>query len=242
MKMEGQRADCFTEAVRGARVGRGGARGGGRGGFAGVNGNGAKKSDGPADAWPTTTATTSEEWNNQVEQSEAASAHEDDGGWGDEPAKETPAPTKPESSKVDFAAAAAKSVEQAKNTAAGAWGAGKPKSLSKQAPPTPAAAPVAPVAAAPAAPAPVAAAPVAAPTPVAAPAVPAVPAAKPKMTWAQIAKCVHPCLLFFFLLFLADRMQARRAAQACPSSSSQGRARACGCPRGACSGGRGGGD
>jgi hypothetical protein len=182
-----------TAAVRGARIGRAGARAG-RGGYGNVNG-GAKKSDAPIDAWPTTTATTADGWSSQVEQAEAASAHGDEDGWG-EPAQPEP--------KIEEPVAAPEPVKR------GAWGKELPKSVQ---PPKQAAAPVAaapPPAAAPAAPA--------------APLAPAAPAPKPKMTWAQIAKCVE-------LTIRANISQAHREAQArTPSPCSQGsRARASCC-------------
>lgn len=77
------------EPFRGGRGGRGGLRGG-RGGFVNANGgvNGAKK----ADALPTSTATTTEGWANQVGQ--AITAEGEDGGWGS-------TAIEPESSKAD---------------------------------------------------------------------------------------------------------------------------------------------
>lgn len=144
---------------------------------------GAKKTDGPSEGWPTTTATTIDGWSSQVEQAEAASAHEDDGGWGDAPASE-PAKTEEPAAPVE----APKEVKEPVKR--GAWGKELPKSMQSPKPPAPApaapaAAPAAPVAAAIAAP--VAAPSPPPPAPVAA-AAPAAPAPKPKMTWAQIAK------------------------------------------------------
>ena len=63
-------ADACPEPLRGGRGGRGGFRG--RGAFANTNGHKASGS------FPTTTATTTDAWADQLEQSEAA---QDDGEW-----------------------------------------------------------------------------------------------------------------------------------------------------------------
>lgn len=154
-----------------------------------MNGGASKKQNGaPSDAWPTTTATTAEGWSEQVQQAETASAHEDDGGWGDAPAdtKETKTTEQADAGGWGSAPAAKASAP----AAMGAWGKPRPNfaaattqapapvktSAPAQAPPKPAApAPVQEQVPTPAAPAPE-------------PAATAPPASKPKMTWAQIAK------------------------------------------------------
>lgn len=161
-----------SAALRGVRIGRGGARGGGRGGYGNVNGANKKQNGAPSDAWPSTTATTTEGWTNQVQQAEAASAHEDDGGWGE------PADTKSTADDGGWGAPAPVEEKPVKPVAMGAWGKPRPAPAQKEAPKE---APKEVVQEAPKE--------EAAPEPAATePAAPAPPAAKPKMTWAQIAK------------------------------------------------------
>ncbi|WVW78945.1 hypothetical protein I302_100908 [Kwoniella bestiolae CBS 10118] len=94
----GGRGGRGGEPFRGGRGGRGGFRGG-RGGLANVNGHSKPTA---SDEFPTTTATTTEGWANQVQQATSADAEEGDnaaiadtskgedfsasGGWGDAPA------------------------------------------------------------------------------------------------------------------------------------------------------------
>lgn len=171
-------------ALRGVRIGRGGARGGGRGGYGNVNGANKKQNGAPSDAWPTTTATSTEGWNEQVQQAETASAHEDDGGWGDAAETKT---TTTDANDGGWGEPAAPATEKTiKPVAMGVWGKPRPAPAAQKKAPKPARQ-------APPKEAPKEAPKEEAPKEEAAPepAAPAAPAAKPKMTWAQIAKCVH---------------------------------------------------